>query len=247
MAFLMRVFQPHRFPSQTLLSQEQALRLDLILVQKFGYSIAALMETAGLGVATVVDRLLDQEKHHEIAVVVGAGNNGGDGWVAARYLHNWGYPVCVVVIDTAAIVSPQQRVFEQIGGLVLVLEDHDADLAIASAECVIDGILGVGIGGALRPMHKLAVDRVNQSRGLVVSIDIPSGVHPNDGAGQVCVHADHTVAMVAPKRAVQNGAAICGQLWCVNLSLPQEVYGMVGALNPWQGVSDLVVAATLMD
>ena len=247
MASLMHLFPSHRFLSQTLLSQEQALRLDLILVQKFGYSIAALMETAGLGVATVVDRLLDQEKHHEIAVVVGSGNNGGDGWVAARYLHNWGYPVCVVVIDTATIVSPQQRVFEQIGGLVLVLEDNDADLAITAADCVIDGIVGVGISGSLRPMHKLAVDRVNQSRGLVVAIDIPSGIQPNEGAGLVCVHADHTVAMVAPKRAVRDCADMFGTLWCVNLSLPAEVYGLVGVLDPWQGVSDLVVAARFAD
>ena len=242
----MPVFPSHRFPTKTLLSQEQALRIDLILVQKFGYSMAVLMEIAGLGVATVVDRLLDQEKHHEIAVVVGHGNNGGDGWVAARYLHHWGYPVSVVLIDSGVFITSQQDLFEKSGGTVFELEDQDAIWAITSADCVIDGIVGVGITGPLRPMHKLAVDTLNQSRGLVVAIDIPSGVHPNDGAGQVCVHADHTVAMVAPKRAVQNCAEICGQLWCVNLSLPQEVYGMVGVSDPWQGVSNLVVAATLI-
>ena len=247
MCIVMTVFHPHIFLPQTLLSQEQAVRLDLVLVQKFGYSMAVLMEIAGLGVATVVDRLLDQEKHHEIAVVVGSGNNGGDGWIAARYLHNWGYPVCVVVIDTAASVSPQQRVFEKIGGMVLAIEDNDADWAITSADCVIDGIVGVGISGSLRPMHKLAVDRVNQSRGLVVSIDIPSGVHPDEWPGLVCVHADHTVAMVAPKRAARDGADMFGTLWCVNLSLPVAVYGLVGILDPWQGVSDFVVAATLAD
>jgi NAD(P)H-hydrate epimerase len=243
----MHLFPSHRFLPQTLLTQEQALRLDVILVQKFGYSMAVLMEIAGLGVATVVDRLLDKEKHHEIAVVVGHGHNGGDGWVTARYLHHWGYPVSVVLIDMDATITPQQALFEKIGGTVLALEDQDAIYAIASADCVIDGIVGVGITGPLRPMHKLAVDTLNQSRGLVVAIDIPSGVHPNAGAGQVCVKADHTVAMVAPKRAVQTCAEICGQLWCVNLSLPQEVYGMVGVLDPWQGVSDLVVAATLID
>lgn len=247
MAVPMTVFPSHIFSSKTLLSQEKALRLDLLLVQTFGYSIAALMELAGLGVATVVDRLLDKEKHHEIAVVVGSGNNGGDGWIAARYLHNWGYPVCVVVIDTAASVSPQQRVFEKIGGMVLPIEDNDADWAITSADCVIDGIVGVGISGALRPMHKLAVDRVNQSRGLVVSIDIPSGVHPDEGPGLVCVRADHTVAMVVPKRAARDCADMFGTLWSVNLSLPAAVYGLVGILDPWQGVSDFVVAATLAD
>ena len=246
MASLMHLFPSHRFLPQTLLSQEQALRLDVILVQKFGYSMAVLMEIAGLGVATVVDRLLDKEKHHEIVVAVGQGNNGGDGWVAARYLHNWGYPVSVVLIDPATCTS-QQALFEKHGGSVLDIEDQDAIWAITSADCVIDGIVGVGITGLLRPMHKLAVDTLNQSRGLVVAIDIPSGVHPNAGAGQVCVKADHTVAMVAPKRAVQTCAEICGQLWCVNLSLPQEVYVMVGVLDPWQGVSDLVVAATLID
>lgn len=240
MNVFMTVFPSHSFSSKTLLSQEKALRLDLLLVQTFGYSIAALMEIAGLGVATVVDRLLDQEKHHEIAVVVGAGNNGGDGWVAARYLHNWGYPVCVVVIDPATCTS-QQALFEKHGGSVLALEDQDAIWAITSADCVIDGIVGVGITGPLRPMHKLAVDTLNQSRGLVVAIDIPSGIHPDEGDGDVCVRADHTVAMVAPKRAVCACPALFGDLWCVNLSLPHEVYGLVGILDPWQGVSDLVV------
>jgi len=234
------------FSKKSLLSQSQALRLDLLLVQKFGYDIGALMEIAGLGVATFVDRLLDKEKHHEIAVVVGSGNNGGDGWVAARYLQNWGYPVCVVVVDALQLNSSQQVVFEKSGGLVFDLEDRDAELAILAADCVIDGILGVGLSGALRPMHKLAVDVVNQSKGLVVAIDIPSGIHPDDGAGAVCVHADHTVAMVAPKRAVNLAPAFFGQVWCVNLSLPQEVYGIIGASDSWQGISDLVVETVIV-
>ena len=234
------------FSKKSLLSQSQALRLDLLLVQNFGYDIGALMEVAGLGIATVVDQLLDKEKHHEIAVVVGSGNNGGDGWVAARYLQNWGYPVCVVVVDSLQLSSSQQAMFEKSGGLVLDIEDRDAELAVLAADCVVDGILGVGISGELRPLHKLAVDVVNQSKGLVVAIDIPSGIHPDNGAGAVCVHADYTVAMVAPKRAVDDCSSLFGQLWCVNLSLPHEVYGLAGVVDPWQGVSAFVVEATLL-
>ena len=232
------------FSKKSLLSQSQALRLDLLLVQKFGYEIATLMEVAGLGVATVVDKLLNGDRIHEVAIVVGSGNNGGDGWVAARYLHNWGYSVCVVMVDMSVPVTPQQAMFEKIGGLILALEDTDSESVMLAADCVVDAILGVGISGTLRPMQKLAVDIVNKSRGLVVSIDIPSGIHPDDGEGPVCVGSDHTVAMISPKKSLLVYPLLVGQLWVVNLGLPDDVFSLLGLENPWRGISGLVFNAT---
>lgn len=219
------------------LSQKQALHMDLLLVQHFGYDITTLMEVAGLGVASVVAHLWDAPDMDEIVAVVGKGNNGGDAWVAARYLLNWGYAVSVVTVADEAGPTIPQRLFEASGGDVYGIEESDASVVIQQASCVVDGLVGVGLAGPLRPLHKVAVDMINRTGGGVVSVDIPSGMHPDTGAGEVCVQPDHTVAIVAPKQAVMH--ARMGKLWAVNLGIPPEVYTRLGVASLWKGRSDL--------
>lgn len=150
---------------------------------------AELMENAGKQVFTTITETFALE-NHQVIVFAGAGNNGGDGLVAARHFAEK-YPTIVILFSAPEKLSAEA--YEQ----YVRLKDNVVILEVTSPEelslfhfqptlkyLFVDALLGIGLEGELRPTLVSAIDFFNQQNGLKVAVDIPSGIHPDTGEGE---------------------------------------------------------------
>ncbi|MCH7608453.1 MAG: NAD(P)H-hydrate epimerase, partial [Chloroflexi bacterium] len=211
---------------------EQMRELERRAVES-GVEEDALMETAGLGVARYVAQLLDGIRGRRVVVLVGPGNNGGDGMVAARYLADWG------ALITLYMTSARRRddKFEECRARrVRVVEGADdpeqwqLSSYLALTDIVIDAVLGIGSDRPLdaelrRLMASIQDLRRESKRAKLVAIDLPTGVDADTGAcDDACFPADVTLALGAPKAGLFRfpGAACVGRLETVPIGLPED-------------------------
>ncbi|WP_254534604.1 NAD(P)H-hydrate dehydratase [Halomarina litorea] len=153
-----------------------------------------LMESSGNAVARQVCALAEPDA--SVAVVVGRGNNGGDGLVAARFLDE--FDVTVHLLGRAESIS---TAISRENWAALQSAEYDArevrdsrDLDLGSPDVVVDAMLGTGVTGDPREPERSAVEAVNESGAVVVAVDVPSGVDADTGeAADPAVDADHVV------------------------------------------------------
>lgn len=202
--------------------------------EAYGVSEIALMENAGAAVAESVEALLDGCAGKKICIFAGAGNNGGDGFVAARHLMARGGQVKVFLLGDAAklpaaaqanleILQRMDAPVRQIAGE----RDWDkAKIAAAFADCIVDALLGTGVRGELRPEAKRLVRLVNEARRPVVAVDLPSGVQADTGAVfSEAIRADRTVtfALAKPGLFFYPGAAHAGEISVHPIGMPKDL------------------------
>ncbi|MDP8956997.1 MAG: NAD(P)H-hydrate dehydratase, partial [Actinomycetota bacterium] len=162
-------------------------------------------------------------------VVCGKGNNGADGWVAARYLDRWGMGVSVVMVEASAprgAAGANFRRFAARGGRWREFSPELLARELARSDVVVDGIFGTGFRG--RPEGHLAhaIRSMNGAAAPVVSIDIPSGVEGETGAVRGdAVEARVTVALgsLKPGLVFHPGAARAGEVEVVDIGFPQDL------------------------
>ena len=201
-----------------------------------GGSLEALMEAAGLAVAQEAWMQLGQLEGRRIAVLVGPGNNGGDGLVAARRLADWGAQVRCYALAPRDDAQWTQTV--EAGIPCGSVADDDADLEalralLNSAELIVDALLGAGrsrpIEGALaRMLEALAAARSQRAAPRLIAVDLPTGVDPDSGlADPLTVAPDETVTFAYPKVGLytQPGAALAGDVQTVDIGIPAELAG----------------------
>ena len=200
-----------------------------------------LMEHAGTAVAAAVRALaIDQERWGSgpILVLAGPGNNGGDGFVAARRLARAGADVVAVLVSTAA--RPQTpsaaRNWDRLENEKRVTRIHAPtvrDLAILAqgierASVVVDALLGTGVHGLLRDPIRSAVELVRRAREAavpVVAVDTPTAVDLSSGEpSDPVVRADLTVTFHRPKTGLltRRGAALAGRVLVAPIGIPAE-------------------------
>ena len=201
-----------------------------------GGSLEALMEAAGLAVAQEAWMQLGQLEGRRIAVLVGPGNNGGDGLVAARRLADWGAQVRCYALAPRDDAQWTQTV--EAGIPCGSVADDDAGLEalqalLNSAELIVDALLGAGrsrpIEGALAGMlEALAAARSQRAAPRLIAVDLPTGVDPDSGlADPLTVAPDETVTFAYPKVGLytQPGAALAGDVQTVDIGIPAELAG----------------------
>lgn len=200
-----------------------------------GASWAGLMEQAGWGVAQAILHADGGVSGRRVLVLVGPGNNGGDGLVVARHLHDAGAQVTLYLWRRAFTAEDAnwRRCRER--AMVECAADSDADRAqlrtlLAGVDLVVDGLLGAG---ANRPVTADLADLVacvNAAHAAtpapqVIAIDIPTGVHADSGAvlGSA-IRADRTVATGLPKRGMlfAPGRAYVGRLEVASFTIPSS-------------------------
>ena len=203
------------------LSTEEVVRLEDI-IEREGTSKAELMELAGEFAANEVLKL----NPDRVLFLVGFGNNGGDGWVAADILSHKG-----VDVDIVSPVEPDEipaalarHVARRTAGRdvhVCVGPSRDElEVLIDKADVVVDAIFGTGFYGNLRAPFSIWIPTVNECADCVVSIDVPSGLNAETGVvDDDCIRAEHTVTMIAPKIGLYSadGPEYAGDLICGNL------------------------------
>ena len=163
-----------------------------------------------------------------ISVVCGKGNNAGDGYVVARIALQFGLAVQVLAVaDAVELVGDADLAYQAFiaaGG-----KTEAADLPIRHG-VIVDGLLGTGFKLPLRAHYHAMVERINQSTGVVLALDIPSGVEADTGAVTVAdgkplaVRADVTVSFVGRKIGLHTGAGVgfVGEQHIVDLGVSSE-------------------------
>ena len=171
------------------------------------------------------------ELRGEVAVVAGRGNNGGDGFVVARYLANAGIPVAVFLLGPRDRVSGDARVnLEILAHLGIEVAEvlTDADLnpvihRLAKAGLIVDALLGTGLNAPVQELMATLIDRVNHLRAPVLAVDIPTGLSADTGEVLgVALKAQVTVTYGWPKlgQVLPPGRDYVGRLWQVDISIP---------------------------
>jgi hydroxyethylthiazole kinase-like uncharacterized protein yjeF len=199
-----------------------------------GLPSEVLMENAGLAVAQHTRAWLGSVLGRHFLVLVGPGNNGGDGLVVARHLQDWGASV--------AIYSPSPRADSDVNlqlcrhREVDVLDSGSSlDTLLASTEVVVDAFFGTGSSRPLDGAFKEALLRIEESRARnrnlkVIALDLPSGLNADTGAvDDACVAADLTVTLGYPKHGLFlfPGAGMLGRLVVADIGIPPELCGHV--------------------
>ena len=202
---------------QPILNIEDVRRVEQALTRE-GVSISELMHRAGSAAAQEVIRMGDVAR---AAILVGTGNNGGDGWVAAEELAAAGVKVTVVSPippdkikgDLAKVVAVRAIS----AGVPVVVGPPRSTLEelFSKADVVLDGMLGTGFRGSPTAPYDIWIDTLNMSGTRVVAIDVPSGLSAQTGhAPGGCVFADVTVTMIALKPGLlsDEGRDACGSI-----------------------------------
>ncbi|MEZ0248174.1 MAG: NAD(P)H-hydrate dehydratase [Thermoproteus sp.] len=194
-----------------------------------------LMENAGAAVARTVLREFPEAR--KVLVVAGTGDNGGDGYAAARHLHGAGREVRVV-----ALGEPREELakvnFEALRRTrvkIVVAGTPEELLAVQNwftwAEVIVDAVLGTGIRGKLREPHSTAIDLMNIAPAPKVAVDVPSGLDPDTGeVRDKAVRAAVTVTFHKAKRGLlqEQAAKYVGKLVVERIGIPPEAELYVG-------------------
>lgn len=208
--------------------------MDMMVVEAntdaLGISKALLMENAGKCVA---QKIFEISKPCKINIYAGTGGNGGDGFVAARYLHNQGFEVELFLIGHQSHISSYEalRNWEVLSKLNIetnniilnIIEDH-SKLVFNNAELVIDAILGTGTQGKLRKPVSKAIDIINNSNCTVIAVDIPTGMDPETGIVEYkAVKADYTITFHKKKNGLNNADnEYVGNIIVCDIGIPKE-------------------------
>jgi NAD(P)H-hydrate epimerase len=191
-----------------ILNADQMREADRRTIRDIGIPSLVLMENAGRQVVAAVESLYSDLGERRVAVVCGKGNNGGDGFVVARTLHQRGVDVSVFVVGRVAEVAGDARVnLEILGRLGLTVVEAGDEGAwelhfseIAQHDLIIDAIFGTGLSVPLSGLFETVVKDLNGAGIPIVSIDLPSGMSADtcELIGD-CVDAAVTVTLGAPK------------------------------------------------
>ncbi len=212
-----------------ILTPDQAAELDRE-TQARGVSAELLMERAGRAVARAAIDLLGGTYGRRAVVVCGKGNNGGDGFVAARHLARAGVRTTVVAIerldDLREPAATNAARLDEVPVRVLPFSGATLERELARADVAIDAIFGTGFRGIPEDEWAEAIMALNGSRSPVVAVDIPSGVNGSTGAVQgEAVLADLTVTFGAAKvgAVLLPGAELAGAVRVVDIGFPDDL------------------------
>lgn len=214
-----------------ILDAKQMRNIDARTVREYGISTMVLMENAGARSTEALEELCDDLEHRGVLLLCSKGNNGGDGFVVARHLHNRGVQARVVLLCQPSEVRDEAlanlRILGKIGVEVTVAADAGAwrDLLpeLERYDLIVDAILGTGLKGAVRGFLKGVISDLACLDAEVVALDIPSGLCADSGRvpGEAVV-ADFTLAMGLPKipHVFPPAELFCGDVCVVDISLP---------------------------
>ena len=225
--------------SRGAISAEAMTGADL-KAQALGVPGETLMEHAGTAVAAAARALLahNAREGRPVLILAGPGNNGGDGFVAARRLAGWGVPVIAVLVsvDERPRTPDAARNWKRLDGLDGVTCIHVGvarDVAILGqgidrAGIIVDALLGTGVRGRLREPIRTAVELIQRAREggtPVLAVDTPTAVDLTSGdPSDPVVRADLTVTFHRPKTGLRAriGKALAGRVLVAPIGIPLE-------------------------
>lgn len=215
-----------------LATNEQMAQAVKIAVKEFGIPGIVLMENAGFAVLHEIQK--EYSPPSRVVIICGNGNNGGDGFVLARHLHQRGYVPHIFHIGYPEhLIGDSEVNFQIVSRLKIPIhrirtEKELPDFFIELSRCnlVVDCLIGTGMHASSGGIDAKIITAVNASSCRVYSVDMPSGVGGNDGRiGTDAIRADKTIAFSLPKvgNLLYPGAAYNGELVIRDIGIPREV------------------------
>lgn len=217
------------------LFSQQMRRMDQAAIENFGIIGPILMENAGLEIARAILERFSAIEQEKIVIVAGKGNNGGDGFVVARHLHNKGNSPRILLLGKKADVKGDAKL-----NLDIILKmgipvseitslkqwERQLDL-IGDASILVDAIFGTGLTAPAAGLYAQVIEDLNMAAGYTVAVDIPSGLS-SDSFELIgpCVMSDLTVTMAAPKIAhiFPPAEDYVGELVVADISMPRLLF-----------------------
>ncbi|MBW1978315.1 MAG: NAD(P)H-hydrate dehydratase [Deltaproteobacteria bacterium] len=217
-----------------LVKASEIQEMDRVTIQELGIPGAVLMENAGRGATKLfLDHFKPLVGSH-VLFLCGRGNNGGDGYVIARYLNELGFKTTVIVLSKFEKLSGDAltnfEVLTRMGLDILEVPDSAAwaehRRLISGCDYIVDGIFGTGLNAPVKGFYEQVIQDANSAKKPIMSIDIPSGLNADTGQVMgVAIKAELTVTFGFPKLGefVFPGAHFVGRLMRVDIGIPSKV------------------------
>ncbi|MBI3317005.1 MAG: NAD(P)H-hydrate epimerase [Candidatus Omnitrophica bacterium] len=212
---------------------EEMKWMDQKAISEYGIPSIVLMENAGRGVAEVAWGLLERQIHN-VLILSGSGNNGGDGMAAARHLKNKGLKVQVALLGDEEKLKGDAKLQSQIIRKMNIPiepigEFFDTPKLIAQVRnsgLIIDAVFGVGLNRPLGAYPQKIFKLVNDCTADVLAIDLPSGIHADTGEIMgAALKATVTATLAVAKRGLFEGEGprYAGRICVVDIGIPKEL------------------------
>ena len=227
-------------------------QIDQDTIEGIGIPGIVLMETAGSAIVRAIEQ--SYPTCQRIGILIGKGNNGGDGLVIARQLAHAGRDVHLCLVSPPESFTGEAEINLQIAkNLGLRIETILTDTAfygtgigfptaLASCELLVDAIFGTGLRGTVRNPIAIVIKTINNLSIPILSVDLPSGLDADTGHPLgTCVQADRTVTIGLPKRGllVHPGAELAGKLEVVDIGFPEQVVDAQGIKVNWTTTAEV--------
>ncbi len=215
-----------------ILTSQEMKEIDKKTIEEIGIPGTTLMENAGIKVVKAMEREFKDLFPYKIAVISGKGNNGGDGFVVARQLHQKNVDVDVYLLAKREEVKGDAKINLDIlynYKDVKIFEIPDIEtfkkkrVDLNKYQIIVDGILGTGLKKEVEGYYGFVIEKINETPAAIVSIDIPSGLFSDRYLPvENCVYANLTVTFTAPKLGLISPEAedYVGKLYVANIGTP---------------------------
>ena len=219
------------------ISVENMRLSDAYTIESFVPSLT-LMHRAAMGVFRAV------QWHGRTAIVVGSGNNGGDGFALACILHEHGYDCTVFTVSNR--LSGDSAHYAQKAKAVQIPIVPFEKGCLRNFSIVVDCLLGTGFSGSVRENYRAAIEEINDSGAYIVSVDINSGMSGDTGEAELAVRSDLTVTIGYVKKGLvtENAGKYIKRLICADIGiilLQEEVNLTEDSCPPWLDMTVLSV------
>jgi len=222
-------------PKLPALTAREMSQLDRRLVEEFRIDLSMLMENAGRLLATHARTMLGGEGQKTL-VMVGKGNNGGGGMVAARNLQNWGEKVDVVLAASPSefkdVPLRQFEILRRTGATIIY---EPREMEAERYDLLVDALLGYNQRGNPRGIVAEFVQIANNSKKPVLCLDVPTGLNPDSGRpNNPCIRGAQTLTLALPKKGLLHRRAkpYVGDLFLADIGVPLKLYRELGVRGP---------------
>lgn len=208
--------------------------LDRRTIQECGISGIVLMENAGRGAAEILVRFFPEVRKGRVAILAGPGNNGGDGFVIARHLNNWGVHTQVYLFssidDVKGDAQANLQVWLNMGGeLVEVIYKGDfarVKKEFSGSSLIVDAIFGTGLNSEVRGHLGDVIPFINSLPQPVMAVDIPSGLDATKGmvlGAAIQATLTTTFGLAKIGQVIEPGARYVGKLEVIDIGIPRNL------------------------
>lgn len=209
-----------------ILTTEQMVEVDRLMIEEFQINLLQMMENAGRNLAELARRKMGgQVTGRRITILIGTGNNGGGGLVAARHLHNWGAEISLGLVNGPGGIKDIPA--HQLQSLLKMGIKWEERPILINSELIIDCMIGYGLKGDPRQPVARVIDEINKSGQPILALDAPSGLDTTSGIpGEPCIQANSTLTLALPKSGLltNQAADYVGELYLADIGVPAELY-----------------------